>query len=52
MTAPLMPKATAVWLIENTMLTFRHETLKEWQSHPFRFVCQERKGTLPEGVKA
>jgi glucosamine 6-phosphate synthetase-like amidotransferase/phosphosugar isomerase protein len=35
-----------------TMLTFRHETLKEWQSHPFRFVCQERKGTLPEGVKA
>ena len=35
-----------------TMLTFRHETLKEWQSHPFKFVCQERKGTLPEGVKA
>jgi len=34
------------------MLTFRHETLKEWQSHPFKFVCQERKGTLPEGVKA
>ena len=34
-----------------TMLTFRHETLKEWQSHPFKFVCQERKGTLPEGVK-
>ena len=22
MTAPLMPKATAVWLIENTALTF------------------------------
>jgi hypothetical protein len=21
-----------------TMLTFRHEALKEWQSHPFRFV--------------
>ena len=35
-----------------TMLTFRHEALKEWQSHPFKFVCQERKGTLPEGVKA
>lgn len=34
-----------------TMLTFRHETLKEWQRHPFKFVCQERKGTLPEGVK-
>jgi len=35
-----------------TMLTFRHESLNEWQSHPFRFVCQERKGILPEGVKA
>ena len=35
-----------------TMLNFRHETLKEWQSHPFKFVCQERKGTLPEGVNA
>lgn len=35
-----------------TMLTFRHEILKEWQSHPFKFVCQERKGILPEGVKA
>ena len=35
-----------------TMLTFRHESLKEWQSHPFKFVCQERKGTLPEGVNA
>ncbi len=23
MTAPLMPKATAVWLVENTTLTFR-----------------------------
>ena len=23
MTAPLMPKATAVWLVENTVLTFR-----------------------------
>lgn len=23
MTAPLMPKATAVWLVENTMLTFK-----------------------------
>ena len=23
MTAPLMPKATAVWLVENTALTFR-----------------------------
>ena len=23
MTAPLMPKATAVWLVENTSLTFR-----------------------------
>ena len=23
MTAPVMPKATAVWLIENTSLTFR-----------------------------
>ena len=34
-----------------TTLTFRHETLKEWQSHPFRSICQERKGTLPEGVK-
>ena len=22
MTAPLMPKATAVWLVENTALTF------------------------------
>ena len=23
MTAPLMPKATAVWLVENTTLTFK-----------------------------
>ena len=23
MTAPLMPRATAVWLVENTTLTFR-----------------------------
>ena len=23
MTAPLMPKATAVWLLENTTLTFK-----------------------------
>ena len=35
-----------------TMLTFRHENLKEWQSHPFKFVCQERKGTLPKRVNA
>jgi hypothetical protein len=35
-----------------TMLTFSHENLKEWQSQPFKFVCQERKGTLPEGVNA
>lgn len=26
-----------------TMLTIRHENLKEWQSHPFKFVCQERR---------
>jgi len=26
-----------------TMLTFRHEAHKEWQSHPFRFVCQEQR---------
>ena len=35
-----------------TMLTIRHENLKEWQSRPFKFVCQEKKGTLPEGVNA
>ncbi len=35
-----------------TMLILHHENLKEWQTQPFKFVCQERKGTLPEGVRA
>ena len=32
MTAPLMPKATAVWLVENTALTF--EQIAEGEDYP------------------
>ena len=35
-----------------TMLTFNHENLQEWEQQPFEFICQESKGTLPEGVNA
>ncbi len=35
-----------------TMLRFNHENLQEWEQQPFKFICQERKGTLPDGVIA
>jgi hypothetical protein len=35
-----------------TMLSFNHENLQKWEQQPFEFVCQERKGTLPQGVIA
>lgn len=36
-----------------TMLTIRHEDVRAIENSEFRFIPQEeRKGTLPEGVKA
>jgi len=35
-----------------TMLTIRHEDVRAIENSVFRFVTQERKGTLPEGVNA
>ena len=35
-----------------SMLSFNHENLQEWEQQPFEFICQERKGTLPQGVIA
>jgi glucosamine 6-phosphate synthetase-like amidotransferase/phosphosugar isomerase protein len=35
-----------------TMLSFNHEDLQVWEQHPFEFICQERTGTLPQGVIA
>ncbi|WP_369613404.1 hypothetical protein [Marichromatium sp. PS1] len=33
-----------------TMLTIRHEDVRAIENSEFRFIPQERKGTLPEGV--
>jgi len=35
-----------------TMLTVRHEDVRVIENSEFRFIPQERKGTLPEGVNA
>lgn len=35
-----------------TMLTIRHEDVRAIENSEFRFIPQERKGTLPEGVNA
>ena len=35
-----------------TMLTIRHEDVRAISNSEFRFIPQERKGTLPEGVNA
>jgi glucosamine 6-phosphate synthetase-like amidotransferase/phosphosugar isomerase protein len=35
-----------------TMLTIRHEDVRSIENSEFRFIPQERKGTLPEGVNA
>jgi hypothetical protein len=35
-----------------TMLTIRHEDVRAVENSEFRFIPQERKGTLPEGVNA
>ena len=35
-----------------TMLTIRHEDVRSVENSEFRFIPQERKGTLPEGVNA
>ena len=35
-----------------TMLTIRHADLRAVENSEFRFIPQERKGTLPEGVNA
>ena len=35
-----------------TMLTIRHEDVRAIDNSEFRFIPQERKGTLPEGVNA
>jgi len=35
-----------------TMLTVRHEDVRAIENSEFRFIPQERKGTLPEGVNA
>jgi len=35
-----------------TMLTIRHENLRAIENSEFRFIPQERKGTLPEEVNA
>ena len=34
------------------MLTIRHEDVRAIENSEFRFIPQERKGTLPEGVNA
>ena len=35
-----------------TMLTIRHEDVRAIDNSEFRFIPQERKGTIPEGVNA
>ncbi len=35
-----------------TILTIRHEDVRAIENNEFRFILQERKGTLPEGVNA
>jgi hypothetical protein len=35
-----------------TMLTIRHKDVRAIENSEFRFIPQERKGTLPEGVNA
>lgn len=35
-----------------TMLTIRHDDVRAIENSEFRFIPQERKGTLPEGVNA
>lgn len=35
-----------------TMLTIRHADVRAVENSEFRFIPQERKGTLPEGVNA
>ncbi|WP_237073058.1 hypothetical protein [Prosthecochloris sp. CIB 2401] len=35
-----------------TMLTIRHEDVWAIENSAFRFIPQERKGTLPEGANA
>ncbi|WP_281291010.1 hypothetical protein [Thiohalocapsa marina] len=35
-----------------TMLTIRHEDVRAIENSEFRFIPQERKGTLPKGVNA
>ena len=48
MTLSLMPKATAVWLVENTGLTFRQ--IADWRQpepddHPYRHMGRARRKT-------
>ena len=35
-----------------TMLTIRYEDVRAIENSEFRFIPQERKGTLPKGVNA
>ena len=47
--APLMPKATAVWLVENTSLTF-DQIAEFWKLHPLE-VKGIADGEVATGIK-
>ena len=53
MTLPLMPKATAVWLVENTTLSF--EQIAEFcgmhlLEKGIRYVSQSKRGDRPNAI--
>jgi hypothetical protein len=48
--APLMPKATAVWLVDNTALTF-DQVADFTKMHPARGSRHRRRATPPRAIK-